>query len=160
MPPAKNKSTTSPLPPINGASGGVTETIFNNPFILPGDDQIFRMREEEKRRKEGQREDSGKLEVWQKNKTDLLSRSERLKDLIGGDGKTLNINDVTNKDDLIKNVQRRSEKENMTEYIAKKREMFLVQMSLDTKREEIRKLEEKAQMKEEALLRSEQMYVI
>ena len=49
------------------------------------------------------------------------------------------------------------EKENMTEFIAKKREMFLVQMSLDTKREEIRKLEEKAAMKEEALLKSEQM---
>jgi len=35
----------------------------------------------------------------------------------------------------------------MGEFIAKKREMFLVQMSLDTKREEIRKLEEKAAMK-------------
>eukprot|EP01035_Chromulina_nebulosa_P021547 gene21547-27899_t len=45
----------------------------------------------------------------------------------------------------------------MTEFVGKKREMFLVQMSLDTKREEIRKLEEKAQMKEEALQRSEQM---
>jgi len=42
--------------------------------------------------------------------------------------------------------------------IAKKREMFLVQMSLDTKREEIRKLEEKAQMKEEALKKSELMF--
>ena len=39
---------------------------------------------------------------------------------------------------------RRREKENMADFIAKKREMFLVQMSLDTKREEIRKLEEKA----------------
>ena len=45
----------------------------------------------------------------------------------------------------------------MTAFIAKKREMFLVQMSLDTKREEIRKLEEKAQMKEEALRKSECM---
>lgn len=44
----------------------------------------------------------------------------------------------------------------MAEFIAKKREMFLVQMSLDTKREEIRKLEEKARMKEEALRKSEQ----
>ena len=35
--------------------------------------------------------------------------------------------------------------------------MFLVQMSLDTKREEIRKLEEKAAMKEDALRKSEQM---
>lgn len=54
-------------------------------------------------------------------------------------------------------LPRRQEKENTTEFVAKKREMFLVQMSLDTKREEIRKLEEKAQMKEEALQRSEQM---
>jgi hypothetical protein len=52
---------------------------------------------------------------------------------------------------------RRREKENMTDFISKKREMFLVQMSLDTKREEIRKLEEKAQMKEDALKKSELM---
>lgn len=51
----------------------------------------------------------------------------------------------------------KTEKENMTDFISKKREMFLVQMSLDTKREEIRKLEEKAQMKEEALRKSECM---
>merc|ERR1712127_556241 len=41
----------------------------------------------------------------------------------------------------------------MTEFIMKKREMFLVQMSVDTKREEIRKLEEK----EQALKKSELM---
>merc|ERR1712196_2550 len=52
---------------------------------------------------------------------------------------------------------RRREKENMADFIAKKREMFLVQMSLDTKREEIRKLEERAQQREEALRKSEQM---
>jgi hypothetical protein len=44
---------------------------------------------------------------------------------------------------------RRKEKENMADFIAKKREMFLVQMSLDTKRAEIRKLEERAQQREE-----------
>merc|ERR1711871_1246848 len=55
------------------------------------------------------------------------------------------------------NTERRREKENMNEFIAKKREMFLVQMSLDTKREEIRKLEEKEQMKEQALKKSELM---
>merc|ERR1719181_1493465 len=52
---------------------------------------------------------------------------------------------------------RRKEKENMADFIAKKREMFLVQMSLDTKRAEIRKLEERAQQREEALRKSEQM---
>lgn len=45
----------------------------------------------------------------------------------------------------------------MAEFIAKKREMFLVQMSLNTKREEIRKLEEKVRVKEEALRKSEQV---
>jgi hypothetical protein len=52
---------------------------------------------------------------------------------------------------------RRREKENMSDFIAKKRDMFLIQMSLDTKRAEIQKLEEKAQMKEDALRKSEQM---
>lgn len=37
--------------------------------------------------------------------------------------------------------ERRQDKENMAEFLAKKREMFLVQMSLDTKRSEILKLE-------------------
>ena len=52
---------------------------------------------------------------------------------------------------------RRRENEDMTSFLQKKKEMFLVQMSLDTKREEIRKLEAKAQLKEEALKKSELM---
>merc|ERR1711934_1213595 len=51
--------------------------------------------------------------------------------------------------------ERRSEKESMSEFVAKKREMFLVQMALDTKREEIRKLVTKAKQKEDALFNSE-----
>ena len=45
----------------------------------------------------------------------------------------------------------------MTDFIAKKREIFLVQMSLDTKRAEIRKLEERASQREEALRRSKEL---
>merc|ERR1711966_119662 len=52
---------------------------------------------------------------------------------------------------------RRREKENMADFIAKKREMFLVQMSLDTKKAEIKKLEEAAKKREEMLDRSEKM---
>ena len=48
-------------------------------------------------------------------------------------------------------------RENLSDFIAKKREMFLVQMSLDTKKAEIQKLEKKAALKEEALRRSELM---
>ena len=51
---------------------------------------------------------------------------------------------------------RRREKENRADFIAKKRKIFLVQMSLDTKRAEIRKLEERALQRKGALRKSEQ----
>jgi len=148
---------TGAFPPLVPGSG----TVLENPFKLPSDDKIFRMREEEKARKEEERAASKSLKVWQKGKSDNQSRSGRLLELVG-ETRTLKLSDV-GKDTTaelaaqLNAAPRRQEKENMTEFIAKKREMFLVQMSLDTKREEIRKLEEKAQMKEEALQRSEQM---
>jgi len=130
---------------------------YENPFKLPSDDKIFRMREEEKKTKELQRATNRTLAVWEKAGSDGQSRSGRLQELIGKTH-TTKMSDIQNQQETTKLVApRRPEKENMTEFIAKKREMFLVQMSLDTKREEIRKLEEKAQMKEEALQRSEQM---
>ena len=49
------------------------------------------------------------------------------------------------------------DKLNMSTFIAQKRDMFLLHMSLTTKRREIDKLEEKAAMKEEALRKSELM---
>lgn len=129
-----------------------------NPFRLPGDDKIFRMREDERRRKDEVRSANMKLKVWEKNKTEHMSRSKRLQDLVGDLAVAKAADAMKMDDETIKiSVPRRQEKETMPEFIAKKREMFLVQMSLDTKREEIRKLEEKAQMKEEALYRSEQM---
>ena len=97
------------------------------------------------------------LSLWERSKKDVKSRTERLREFIGDD-KLTTLKDAVKDNDAVKIVMpRRQEKENTTEFVAKKREMFLVQMSLDTKREEIRKLEEKAQMKEEALQRSEQM---
>merc|ERR1712232_1542921 len=47
--------------------------------------------------------------------------------------------------------------ENVSEFVAKKREMFLVQMSLDVKKAEILKLDDKAKQKEEALKKSQIM---
>ena len=46
-------------------------------------------------------------------------------------------------------------REVMSSFLAQKREMFLVQMALDTKREEVQKLEQKAHAREEALKRAE-----
>lgn len=98
------------------------------------------------------------LRLWEKSKKSISSRSDRLREILGEE-KMMTLADATKAEqDATKLVMpRRQEKENTSEFVAKKREMFLVQMSLDTKRDEIRKLEEKAQMKEEALQRSEQM---
>mmetsp|Transcript_5223 Transcript_5223/g.5352 ORF Transcript_5223/g.5352 Transcript_5223/m.5352 type:complete len:586 (-) Transcript_5223:47-1804(-) len=134
----------------------------SNPFRLPGDDQIFTMREEEKRKKQMDREENKSMKIWEKTANSITSRATRLRELIGEDT-PMTLRDIGTKTDTKSKSAtslaqaRRQEKENMVEFIAKKREMFLVQMSLDTKREEIRKLEEKAQMKEDALQRSEQM---
>lgn len=141
------------------------ERTERNPFTLPSDEEVFRMRDEERKRRSKEREEQRKLKVWQKTTGDShVAGSVRLKELIGAEGggggaskAAKQTKDVVNEARSIVVNERRQEKENMAEFIAKKREMFLVQMSLDTKREEIRKLEEKAQMKEEALKKSEQM---
>jgi hypothetical protein len=133
------------------------QLMHENPFLLPNDDQIFQLREEEKLKKQRQREENLKLKVWEKSNPEVLSRAQRIKDLVGETKVSTLLDAKTDQHEIKPSLIRHQEKENMTEFIAKKKEMFLVQMSLDTKREEIRKLEEKAQMKEEALQRSEQM---
>ena len=37
-----------------------------NPFTLPSDEEVFKMRDEEKRRKKEYRETQSKLKVWEK----------------------------------------------------------------------------------------------
>ena len=154
-------STGSPLPPIAGESpsgGRIFDAPESNPFKLPADDQIFRLREDDKKKRHDEREKNKNLKIWEKKKKNVVkSHATRMYDLLGEEGPR-KLGDTKEKEEKNqKSSVRRQEKENMAEFIAKKREMFLVQMSLDTKREEIRKLEEKAQMKEEALQRSEQM---
>merc|ERR1711959_204944 len=51
----------------------------------------------------------------------------------------------------------RREKEKVADFVEKKRDMFLIQMSLDVKKAEILKLDEKAKQKDEALKKSQQM---
>ena len=45
----------------------------------------------------------------------------------------------------------------MREFIAKKREIFLVMMTIDNKREELTKLQERASLREAAVVKGEQM---
>lgn len=57
--------------------------------------------------------------------------------------------------DALSKERRREPKETMSNFIAQKREMFFVQMALDTKRQEIQKLEQKALAREDSLKKSE-----
>ena len=137
---------------VTGSDAGNNSTSSNpprNPFTLPSDEEVFRLRDEEKKRRAEARDKNMKLKIWQKGG--------------GNGGRSLRMKEIGNKNAKSSAAatgvinERRQEKEIMTEFIAKKREMFLVQMSLDTKRAEIRKLEERAQQREEALRKSEQM---
>lgn len=136
-----------------------------NPFRLPaGDAEVFRFREEERKKRAEARQRERSLPIWEKPAKRGTSVRARLQEMLGGDESDVVESKVVRKTREIvaeaRNLvasERRQEKENMTEFIVKKREMFLVQMSLDTKREEIRKLEAKAQAKEDTLKKSEQM---
>ena len=123
------------------------------------------LRDDERARKEQERREYLKLPVWEKKtwssraggtSRDVL-RSKEDDALRSADGKKGKFGGLGAAADTAYRQERHREKENMTDFIEKKRQMFLVQMSLDTKRAEIRKLEEQAQQREEALRNSEQM---
>ena len=148
--------------------GNIMTEEHENPFRLPPDEMVFLKREEQQQAAAAERSAQKALPVWKKTTNSQRQQAIRRitdDDIIPGAGAVRRKAKQPRgpKGGLVAaataaiSTERRREKENMTEFIMKKREMFLVQMSLDTKREEIRKLEEKAQMKEEALKKSELM---
>ena len=132
-----------------------------NPFNIPADEEIFRYREEERARKEHQ-----KMLAHTTRVADKTTFASQMQATATADARTLLRElrplpgpkaDTTLAASSAGMLDRRKEKENMKDFIAKKREIFLLQMSLDTKRAEIKKLEERARQREEALKKSEQM---
>jgi len=148
-----------------GEDGDRRDGKPSNPFKMPSDEEIFSLRDDERARKEEERKNFLKLPVSKKTTWSSRAASTSrniLKDsedeaLRGADGKKGKFGGLGAAADNAYRQERHREKENMTDFIEKKRQMFLVQMSLDTKRAEIRKLEEQAQQREEALRNSEQM---
>mmetsp|Transcript_17130 Transcript_17130/g.23649 ORF Transcript_17130/g.23649 Transcript_17130/m.23649 type:complete len:605 (-) Transcript_17130:110-1924(-) len=137
----------------------VERHMLKNPFLMPADEEVFRMREEEKRRKKEERELMKSLQVHEKGTFASRMATTRPPELVAGDDSRLRQGGARElaAAQALPADHRRREKENMADFVAKKREIFLVQMSLDTKRAEIRKLEERALQREEALRKSEQM---
>lgn len=131
----------------------------DNPFQLPPDDEIFLMRERERQQRAEERENQKKLRVWEK--TTSCSRLHRMRrfndDDLGGTPKAVTMTKSASTGSLPNLRDHRREKENITDFVSKKREMFLVQMRLDVKKAEILKLDEKTKMKEDALKKSQAM---
>lgn len=129
---------------------------------MPEDQDVFQLREEERERKFEERQRVKSLSVEQKSTftsrmggTMAAALAEVSGGVSGGGSAHAGHGGGDGGPPGLDN--RRRDKENMTDFIAKKREIFLVQMSLDTKRAEIRKLEERALQREEALAKSERM---
>nr|KAG5711462.1 hypothetical protein BaRGS_025889 [Batillaria attramentaria] len=140
--------------------------LKENPFKMPPDSDIFLLRDKERQRKKQERLRQRKLHVHEK--TTYASRvnfrtaamlhpadSEEEEEKEEETDKAVAV-----KDDpqftIAVTKDRHVEKESLAEYIAKKREMFLVQYSLGVKRDEMRKLEDIAQAEERKLELAEQ----
>mmetsp|Transcript_1361 Transcript_1361/g.2407 ORF Transcript_1361/g.2407 Transcript_1361/m.2407 type:complete len:565 (-) Transcript_1361:80-1774(-) len=131
----------------------------DNPFRLPPDDQIFLIREQERQKRAEDRDRVKQLRVWEKTTaSSRVHKNRRVDDDIDEAAlaaETAKHGRSTRGESVGRDPRR--EKENVSDFVAKKREMFLVQMSLDVKKAEILKLDEKAKQKEEALKKSQQM---
>ena len=151
--------------------------IETNPFQIPekSSTPIKKLDQEQgEHGKHGERvRDRRRLKIWETNKTER-SRSEWIKALLDGadaedeaakkkcaEDEAMQSNRVSKIIDKIEKYitskSNNNEKEALTDFISKKREIFLLKMSLNIKKEEIRKLDEKAKAKAQALQKSEQL---
>merc|ERR1719443_404883 len=131
----------------------------DNPFRLPPDDQIFLIREQERQKRAEDRERVKSLRVWEKTTASArVHRNRRMEE--AGDEVAMQVQSArtarsARTESIVRDARR--EKENVADFVEKKRDMFLIQMSLDVKKAEILKLDDKAKQKDEALKKSQQM---
>ena len=142
-----------------------SDTMERNPFAMPKGDTVEEMRDTLRRMELREKAHQQSLSVFEK--TTFVSRQggtmaaalaevSSPRGVRGGE----DLGGTRTNEELIADTLRRGEghgRENLKEFISKKREIFLTQMSLDVKLAEIRKLETRALRREEALTRSEQM---
>lgn len=140
----------------------------HNPFSVPADNDIFMLRDKERQKKKQERIKQRSMKVHEKTtyssrvnaKTAAMRKIGEESDDEEGEEKKDKDGAIAVKDDpqftLAITKDRHVEKENLADFIAKKREMFLVQYSLGVKRDEMRKLEEIAQAEEKKLELAEQ----
>ena len=138
-----------------------------NPFFVPLDEdvasrvtKIFKVKEEERMNKRRDREEDKAKKVWDKG--GKLSKKQNIKQEIKRIAVEVNEEDQAEKkeiglieaaDNALKN--RVIQRDQMQKFIEKKREMFLMQMTIDQKKEQIKQLEELISIKKKGLEKAE-----
>ncbi len=132
-----------------------------NPFVMPPPSEVFAVRERERLKQRQDRTKERTLKVHEKmtyasrrnSKLASLRKHVLTPDLEAGDSalrKDANMQEDTHFL-LAATKDRCLEKEDLRNYVGRKKEMFLVQYALGVKREEIHKLEEIARAEEKKL---------
>lgn len=145
----------------------------HNPFSMPPEAEFFWLHHQNGGKSEAEKAERQKIRVWEKTTT--ASRHAATKALREEDLPVLE--DLPPKPKAIEEEKPdhvflttiatkpsvglldplRTTEKDIRQYVAKKREVFLVQMALDVKKSEIIRLDEKARQKEEALTKSQQI---
>lgn len=138
--------------------------VYENPFYVPADEEIFKLKNQEKDLKEMERRRVQGLKIWQKGIKyssegklrkimELTSNIENINPDDDEQNGKLNIVDAANS--AIRNRVRH--KEPLTNFLNKKREMFLFQMTINEKKEQIKEFEELAYLQEISLQNSKDL---
>ncbi|KAK9852105.1 hypothetical protein WJX84_009368, partial [Apatococcus fuscideae] len=137
----------------------------DSPFRIPTNEEIFSVKEDRKKLREAERKALAQQSLHERGTSSsaikgLAADSTRKRDVKFASARHQGPKTAAADSAIARGAvgpSRRRGRENVKEFLAKKREIFLVQMGLDTKQLEINKLEERAMRREEALKRSEQM---
>jgi hypothetical protein len=128
----------------------------NNPFKMPTDQEVFRLRDEEKRQKALEREKLRYQRVHEKTTWSARIGTANMRNVMGDESpQEASKIDPSQLEVHLPTLDIR-ENASMALYIEKKREMGLIRMSLATKRQEIKKLDEEAERAENRIRQQEE----
>ncbi|KAL9643335.1 hypothetical protein ABK040_014790 [Willaertia magna] len=135
-------------------SSSADEATDENPFRIPKDEEIFELKEKKYSKK--QSNTTTKSALYTSPRRTNYNKEKSLLPSIYNKSKSA----PSTADSVMSSVKAKEKevkkKENMADFIEKKRQMFLIQMSIDTKNFEIKKLDKKATKREQKLLQLEQ----
>eukprot|EP01063_Lacrimia_lanifica_P038191 TRINITY_DN8049_c0_g2_i1.p1 TRINITY_DN8049_c0_g2~~TRINITY_DN8049_c0_g2_i1.p1 ORF type:complete len:547 (+),score=265.77 TRINITY_DN8049_c0_g2_i1:119-1759(+) len=131
---------------------------LDNPFRQPTDEEVFFMRDQERLEKEQLKSRMQYQKVHEKTTASARIGTASTTNVSGGPGDTRERSRRGKTQGYTPDYSREAQKdkENMADFIVKKREMGLIRMSLATKRAEIQKLESEAERAEKRIKQQEE----